>query len=201
MSGTCLPEGVSQAEFLDAVRTIQNRLAKQFASRMFNKDDVSSLIALHACEGLKNYDRRRPLAPFLYSHCRLRLINHVRDTYRRADAPCRRCHSGDPCGPDGRRCAAYVKWERFQTQKAAVRQPKYLESDQAVDTRVTATAEANAETTGLRELIDLNLPVELRESYLRMLSDEPVEHSVRRRVRAAVLEVLQEAGVRQDIVL
>jgi hypothetical protein len=200
VSRTCLPEGVDEAEFLAAVRSVGNLLAKQFAFRPFDAEDIRSIIAVHACEALPRYDRRRPLANFLFAHCKLRLLNHRRDHLKRSDSPCQRCRDGDPCGPDGRACTAHAKWAQFQARKTAVRQPVAYEDTGEKPQPVVTTID-QVEGSELHRLLDEGLPVELRSAYLRMLAGDPVDSHKRRRVQEVVLDILQENGLGENITL
>jgi len=58
---------------------------------------------------------------------------------------------------------------------------------------------AEVESKELDDLIDEELPVDLRADYLRMRSGLRVEKLRRRRVERAVLEILQGAGVAGDL--
>lgn len=53
-------------------------------------------ITIFALEGLKNYDNKRPLENFLWTHVRNRLFNYKRDNYQRPDKPCLTCPLYDP---------------------------------------------------------------------------------------------------------
>jgi hypothetical protein len=206
VSRRCVPEGVTEAEVVAAIEEVSRRLAKQYAFGPYAQDDIKGFVALYSCEALAagRYDRNRPLANFLYTNARNRLLNLKRDSSHRADTPCKACHAGTPCQPEGQ-CEAYRRWWARNSAKASIFFPNSANSAAEIaeenELRPQPSVVGQVEVKELRELIDERLPVELRADYLRMLSGEPVETSVRKRVRAAVLEIMEEAGVGQDITL
>jgi hypothetical protein len=56
-----LPNGVSTEEFLLVLDNISKRLANKFRFAYHSIDDMKQQAAIFALEGLKNYDKKRPL--------------------------------------------------------------------------------------------------------------------------------------------
>jgi hypothetical protein len=201
----CLPPGRTEAEVHDAVERIALLLSRQFVFGYYDIDDIKQQCRLYAYEALASgqYDSTRPIENFLSRSVRNRLLNLRRDKLRRADAPCKRCHRGQPCGPDGQVCAPYASWSETQRRKSAVCSPASMHAVPAdVDEagiRTQSPTTHQVEGDELRRLIDERLPVDLREPYLRMLAQDRVEHHVRRRVQDAVLEIMREVGYGEDV--
>ena len=79
---------VDENEFLKIVDIISKKLAYKFKFGYHEYDDMKQQISIFALEGLKNYDHKRPLENFLWTHVRNRLFNYKRDNYQRPDKPC-----------------------------------------------------------------------------------------------------------------
>jgi len=82
---------VSEEEFLQILENISKKLAYKFKFGYHDVEDMKQQISIFAIEGLKNYDNKRPLENFLWTHVRNRLFNYKRDNYQRPDKPCYTC--------------------------------------------------------------------------------------------------------------
>lgn len=85
------PKTVDENEFLRIVDIIAKKLAYKFKFGYHDFEDMKQQISIFALEGLKNYDHKRPLENFLWTHVRNRLFNYKRDNYQRPDKPCLTC--------------------------------------------------------------------------------------------------------------
>lgn len=90
------PLSVDENEFLKIVDIISKKLAYKFKFGYHDFEDMKQQISIFALEGLKNYDHKRPLENFLWTHVRNRLFNYKRDNYQRPDKPCLTCPLYDP---------------------------------------------------------------------------------------------------------
>jgi hypothetical protein len=87
---------VLEQDFLNAVENISKNLAYKFKFGYHSIEDMKQQIMVFALEGLKNYDNKRPLENFLWTHVRNRLFNYKRDNYQRPNKPCLTCPLYDP---------------------------------------------------------------------------------------------------------
>jgi DNA-directed RNA polymerase specialized sigma24 family protein len=87
---------VSEEELLEVINIITKKLAYKFKFGYHDIDDMKQQITVFALEGLKNYDYKRPLENFLWTHVRNRLFNYKRDNYQRPNKPCLTCPFFDP---------------------------------------------------------------------------------------------------------
>lgn len=100
--------GVTEQDFLNVLDNISKRLAYKFKFGYHDFDDMKQQISIFALEGLKNYDHKRPLENFLWTHVRNRLFNYKRDNYQRPDKPCLSCPLYDPhCKNSSSGCVEY----------------------------------------------------------------------------------------------
>lgn len=113
---------VTENEFLDIIDIISKKLAYKFKFGYHNFDDMKQQISIFALEGLENYDNKRPLENFLWTHVRNRLFNYKRDNYQRPNKPCYSCplFKNSICTKYSNKddCDLYRNWsERNQTKK------------------------------------------------------------------------------------
>ena len=113
--------------------------------------------------------------------------------YRRCDPPCQLCFNNQPCRPDGQLCERFVKWQKIQDAKAAVRNPSVFDEtagEAEWHARDKADVEGDAQTKELLSLIDERLDLELRADWLRLRAGVAVQKQRRLRVEEAVREIL-----------
>jgi len=193
-----IPEGLSESDVLAAIESVVRVLAPQFTFGPFDKDDIGQEIRVMCLDALPRYKPEvGPLQNFLFSHSKLRCINFKRDHHRRADAPCRSCHNGQPCGPDGEVCKKYATWRDIQDRKAAIRNPTGFDDtagEAEWHARDKSDVEGDVQTRELLRLIDARLPIDLRADYLRLRAGKAIGKAKKQAVEAAVREILGEAA-------
>lgn len=123
---TAKPE-VSETELLRVIDVISKKLAYKFKFGYHEIEDMKQQISIFAIEGLKNYDHKRPLENFLWTHVRNRLFNYKRDNYQRPDKPCLTCPLYDPAKKQSASaclkyqnkddCDLYAKWSVRNSSK------------------------------------------------------------------------------------
>jgi hypothetical protein len=193
-----LPDGVTESQFLEAAELAIAKLIPYFKHSFGLTVDVEDLRQMGMVFAIElmakdTYDRSRPLANYIWQHIRNRTLNEIRDKVRRSDSPCKSCHGGIPCRPGGQVCTSYAKWQRRQRAKANLMKPERLvldiHPDQAGITRANGVVD-DVLGCELENLIDEELPVELRHDYLRMRHGEPVHQARREKVQRAVAQII-----------
>lgn len=132
--------------------------------------------AIFAIEGLENYDNKRPLENFLWTHVRNRLFNYKRNNYQRPDKPCLKCplfdknlqNSTNGCTKfkDKNDCDPYKAWSNRNETKKNIMQPSFIEDDSQL---MKPNTLANfAENKEIIQFLDHNVESEYRESYLKL---------------------------------
>ena len=173
---TELPNGVSTEEFLLVLENISKRLAHKFRFAYHSVDDMKQQAAIFALEGLKNYDKKRPLENFLWTHVRNRLFNYKRNNYQRPDKPCHSCPFFDKgckvsinqCEKFTNKndCELYAAWAKRNEAKKNIIQPGYIESNTSFSP--STTIEPLLENKELIKFLDSNIQTEYREIYLKL---------------------------------
>jgi DNA-directed RNA polymerase specialized sigma24 family protein len=186
-----IPQGSSEARVLETIEEVVKVLAPQFKIPGFGVEDVAQEARCFAMEALPRFDSTRPLAGFIFCHCRLRLINLYRNMVRRSDAPCPSCRKKEPHQWTNR-CKTHEAWVRRNDRKAAL----MMTPNVADAPELGGTGNPTVETVEVDEmvaLIDENLDVELRSTYLRMRAGggNSVSKVLRKAVEDAVRAILK----------
>jgi DNA-directed RNA polymerase specialized sigma24 family protein len=194
---------VTEEEFLKVVDIISKKLVYKFKFGYHNIEDMKQQITIFALEGLKNYDKKRPLENFLWTHVRNRLFNFKRDNYQRPDKPCLTCPLYDPAlrastsgctkFADKESCDMYKSWNDRNTNKknlmyfTGTEEIKDYGNLFADDRDVVYEDTSNKE---MLELIEEHLTDEYRIIYLKMKDGSKVSTSDAKKLAEKIREIL-----------
>ncbi|MBY0525583.1 MAG: hypothetical protein K2R98_19415 [Gemmataceae bacterium] len=197
-----LPPGKTEQEVMAAIEKAVNILAPSFVFGYMDLDDIKQTARMYGLQCLRQYDSSRPLDNFVYSHIKNRLINYKRDNLRRNDAPCRECHAASMTGSpfshhtDSLPCQKYRAWKSRNDNKANIMHPldlDFIADEREPNTRQESEVESEVETKELLRLIDMNLDVDLRATFLQMKAGQSVPKARRMVVEKAVRDILKGA--------
>ena len=185
------PHNLTEQEVLAAMDKAIALLATTFMFGYYDSDDIRQEAYIFGLEALPRYDPSRPLENFLYTHIKNRLINFKRDKYHRTDPPCKICAEHGK-HPDGSTCQKYLAWKRRNASKQNLMRPQDIQTADDTDRsmKVNQSVVEDANIAECLELIDKNLDVELRSTYIRMKYGESVPKSKRLKVENAIKEIL-----------
>ena len=182
--------GKTQEEVLDEIKTVCRSISTQINFGYYDKEDIEQEGIILGITVLGDYDFERPLANFIYTHVRNRILNLQRKLLTRTDPPCLLCHqsiSGHSGHTDGKMCDSYKKWHKLNFTKRSLMEPMELEEGIAKD-----TVSDLSETKDLITKIDSLLPIYLRASYLRMRAGENVPENIKEQVEDFVRELIYQ---------
>ncbi len=190
-----IPPGHTEATVLEAIERAVGVLAPSFTFGYFDVDDIRQQGRVFAIEILEKetYDPSRKLENYLYTHIHNRLCNFKRDNFRRNDPPCPPCHRGEWC-EEGGPCSKYSAWKKRNAAKSNLMRPldiEHVHDEHEPGTRTPSTVEDDVQLQELLRMIDQDLPVELRQSYLQMRAGVSVPKARRLQVEKAVSEILK----------
>ena len=197
-----IPKGMTEQQVLDDIERVVREFGNNYAFGYYDLDDIRQEIRFESIKVLKKYKpigkngKFRPLPNFLYVHIKRRLLNLIRNKFKRMDPPCRMCHEGRYWEhEDGQICKRYQTWYKLNSMKANLTRPINLdginedsEQNVACKDRIDETIDVNA----LKDLINKNLDPQLRSDYLRMLSKEKIPNHRKVAVIEAVKEIIGE---------
>jgi len=172
--------GVDESDFLNIVNIITKKLAYKFKFGYHDIEDMHQQITIFAIEGLKNYDHKRPLENFLWTHVRNRLFNYKRDNYQRPNKPCLTCPLYDPhlkqsssgCTQYNNKedCDLYHKWASRNNSKKNLMHLTTIEEIKDYGS-IFHSPQPSSQIIDNAELLDdieSKLNGELREIYLKL---------------------------------
>ena len=145
---------MTEQEVLIVIEKIANRYCHKFKFGYFTAEDIKQEAFIIAVDALDRYDERRPLENFLSSHVKNRLINFKRDNY------CRQQKED-----------ADIKWELRNNAKKFLMEPldiSNIRDEQEKNMRNENDFIEDIFTREMFDLIDSELPVDLRSDYLRI---------------------------------
>lgn len=195
-----LPPGMSEEEVVRIIYKVVNILAGKFRFGYHGIEDMKQEGAVFAIEAINSgaYDNSRPLENFLYTHIRNRFINYKRNKYIRNEPPCKTCLFFDPklkksknqCAafPDKDECKKLSDWQMRNDAKKNLMKPLdvTLVSEGVVESDMSAN---EIELEEFKNIINVNLPLELRSDYLRMVAGIQIPKNRKDKVKQAILEI------------
>jgi hypothetical protein len=199
-SQTELPNGVSTEEFLLVLDNISKRLANKFRFAYHSTEDMKQQAAIFALEGLKNYDKSRPLENFLWTHVRNRLFNYKRNNYQRPDKPCHSCpffdkhckSSLNQCEKYSNKhdCELYAAWAKRNESKKNIIQPSYIENN----SRLAPSFSNNTllENKELIKFLDQNIQSEHRETYLKLKHGNKINKTDLKKLQSHIAKLMED---------
>jgi len=197
---TELPNGVSPEEFLLVLENISKRLAHKFRFAYHSIEDMKQQAAIFALEGLKNYDKKRPLENFLWTHVRNRLFNYKRNNYQRPDKPCHTCPFFDKgckvsinqCEKYSNKndCELYSAWAKRNEAKKNIIQPGYIESNTSFSP--SSTIEPLLENKELITFLDTHIQSEYREIYLKLKHGNKINKSDLKKLQNHIAKLMED---------
>jgi len=194
---------VDENEFLRVIDVISKKLAYKFKFGYHDFDDMKQQISIFALEGLKNYDHKRPLENFLWTHVRNRLFNYKRDNYQRPDKPCLSCPLYDPhCKKSSSGCENYANKEdcdlysswlnRNNTKKNLMHLTTIDEIKDYANTFYSN--EQNISSNEIFSLLEAHLTGEYRTLYLKVKSGTKINKSDMDKLSAKLKEIMKNHG-------
>lgn len=192
---------VSDKELLDTIDIISKKLAYKFKFGYHEIEDMKQQISIFALEGLKNYDHKRPLENFLWTHVRNRLFNFKRDNYQRPDKPCNKCPFFDPnfsstfngCKnhTDKLECSEYNNWySRNISKKNLMHLNTIEELKEYLPNKKDETDKAS--NNEILDRIEELLNGEYRQIYLKIKSGIKVSKNETLKLGKRIREIIDE---------
>lgn len=197
---------VDETILLNVIDIITKKLAYKFKFGYHDIEDMKQQISVFAIEGLKNYDHKRPLENFLWTHVRNRLFNYKRDNYQRPDKPCLTCPLYDPqlkesfsgCKKFNSKndCDLYASWNKRNSNKKNL---MYFTTIDEVKNYANAFEDQNEDpllksisNKEILNLLDEKLSDEYRTIYIKMKSGSKVNKMDQNKLLAKIKELIKD---------
>jgi hypothetical protein len=186
---------VDENEFLQIVENISKKLAYKFKFGYHSYDDMKQQISIFALEGLKNYDNKRPLENFLWTHIRNRLFNYKRDNYQRPDKPCYTCPlwKNSLCTKYANKndCELYYNWSKRNENKKNL---MHLTTIDEIKDYGNIFIDNNIENNEIINIIEANINGEERSIYLKLKDGNKVSKTDMLKLVEKLREILSTHG-------
>jgi len=193
-------KNITEEEFVEVWEKISKKLGYKFKFGYHSYEDMKQQAAIFALEGLKNYDNKRPLENFLWTHVRNRLFNYKRDNYQRPDKPCLTCPFYRPKESDcisecsefnnKNNCSLYSSWIKRNENKKNIMKPINLDSyDCETKNNLLSDYISNNE---LIEKINKNISIKNRPIFLKLLGGAKVPKIEIKKLITEIKEILQD---------
>jgi hypothetical protein len=192
-----IPNGMTLEDVTKSIEKSANILCPKFAFGYYDEDDLRQECFIWTIELLSKgrYDPTQSLDSYIYSHLFRRLINLKRNVFHRNDPPCKLCHANEPCMGRGQFCKKYLKWKKRNSNKANLIKPLDITNvadEHEQTTRTNSTVEYDAFTKEIVDIIDRDLPVEMRMPFLQMKAGVSVPKNVRTEVEDFIKGIMKE---------
>ena len=162
--------------------------------------------AIFALEGLKNYDHKRPLENFLWTHVRNRLFNYKRDNYQRPDKPCLTCPFHKPNDPkissecsefsNKHDCSLYESWIKRNDAKKNIMKPVGIdnlsENNNELSSDNFVSQISNKE---IIDLIDNNISIKNRPIFLKLKGGIKVSKLETKKLLLEIKNILKDHDI------
>ena len=164
-----IPKDMTEQQVIDQIDKVCNRIAPRYTFYGYTADDIKQESFIICMEALNRYDGIRPLENFLSVNLSNRLKNFVRDNHY---------FSGD------------------SEDRIKLMQPAQLDHENSIVDE-GSSGSMNYEDLDLKdmaELINENIPADIRMDYLKMINDVYVTRQKREDIISIILEILEEYG-------
>jgi hypothetical protein len=196
-------KNVDEKDFLHALENISKKLIYKFKFGYHEIEDMKQQAAIFAIEGLENYDNKRPLENFLWTHVRNRLFNFKRDNYFRPDNVCIGCPFFDPkfkksdnqCSKfkDKNDCSIYSEWTHRNQTKKNIMHPSSIDNEKNQNlSNETNDVLNNISNKEILSLIEKHIHTKYRETYLKLKGGSKVTKVEVTRLQKHIKQILDE---------
>jgi hypothetical protein len=197
---------VKEAEFVAVWEKISKKLGYKFKFGYHSHEDMKQQAAIFALEGLKNYDKSRPLENFLWTHVRNRLFNYKRDNYQRPDKPCLTCpffkEKDSSCSSqcseftDKAECSLYSSWTKRNESKKNIMKPVTIDNISENSKEITNdNLLKNISNKEIIKIIDENISVKNRPIFLKLLGNSKVPKTEINKLIKEIKQILKDHDI------
>ena len=195
---------INEDEFLNIVDIISKKLAYKFKFGYHDYEDMKQQISIFALEGLKNYDHKRPLENFLWTHVRNRLFNYKRDNYQRPDKPCLSCPLHNPQLSSGcekysnkNDCDLYEAWSKRNSVKKNLMHLTTIDEIKDYGNAFNSGDDSLINSVSSKEILTIvekHLNGEDRIIYLKVKSGSKVSKGDMKKLTTKLQQIIKDHG-------
>lgn len=168
-----IPKGMTEQQVIDQIKIVCDRISPRYTFYGYTVDDIKQEAFIICMEALNRYDEARPLENFLSVNLSNRLKNFVRDNH-------------------------FVGDENLERQR--VYQPAQLDYEDSIideDEKFSSSYET-IEYNDMAQILDKNLPANVRMDYLKMINDVYITKQRRQEIIDIINDILEEHGYHEN---
>jgi len=199
---------IEEEDFLKALDTISKKLIYKFKFGYHEIEDMKQQAAIFALEGLENYDNKRPLENFLWTHVHNRLFNFKRDKYFRPDNVCTTCPFYDPknlksnnqCAKFKNKndCDIYSQWQSRNQTKKNLMKPINIDHEQNSHIEQSHNFTNLLSNSEILSIIENNIDTKYRETYLRLKGGAKVQKQDLIKLQSHIAHILHNLNINME---
>ena len=174
-------EKLNKDEVLKLICKIASVLAPRYRFGYYDTEDIEQEAILIGLECLERYDSTQPLENFLWIHIKNRLKNFKRNNYIR------------PCPKDKNK----KEWdEKYFTKKNLLEPIGLDEVNDEAESNMSVNCQSlySMEQNEICEILDRNIPISLRNDFLKLRFGANLSRQKREKVIACIIEILEANG-------
>jgi len=163
------PKGMTDEQVTDIITTVCDRIAPKYTFYGYTIDDIKQEAFIICIEALNRYDGIRPLENFLSVNLSNRLKTFMRDNYFTGSS---------------------------SENRKKVFQPAQLDyEDHIIDEKDSFTTSYDEiDTKNMIDVVDKNIPANIRLDYLKIVNDIYVPKARRQEIISTIKSILEEHG-------
>lgn len=172
---------MEESDVIDTITKVCRALAPGFVFGCYDRCDIEQEAWMIAWKALDKFDPNKgKLYSFLYTHVKMRLITLKRDKFYRKSP---KNYEND--------VKRRTIWEKRNEDKKNISQPVNMENANYIPNMSNCIAEIVAQTE-LFELIDQNIPIELRADFRRLVEGANVPKQRQKKLIESMKEIVKE---------
>lgn len=157
-----IPKNLTEDQVIDQIKTVVDRIAPKYTFNGYDSEDIKQEAFIICMDALDRYDPSRPLENFLSVHLSNRLKNFVRDNH-------------------------------FTSKDDEIKK-KLLSPQSIINDSITIDCKQyidNIDISDIQELIDKNLPSNMRPDYLKIINNVYVPKKRRLEVITTIKSIME----------
>jgi len=189
-----VPQGYTEETVLQVMQTVLNQLCRAFRFGYYDMEDMRQEGYIYGMEALPQYkENRSSLSTFLHNHIRNRFINMQRNKLERRTPPCLVCpfyndiHCNTFTNTD--KCKRWRGWFKRNQSKRSLMETSIYDDEKSFS---VIDLLDNLVAKEALDILDRNMPLDLRADYRRLIDGAAVPKARRDKVYEVARNILLE---------
>ena len=182
-----IPEGYSEKKVLKLLDKICNSLAPIYKFGIYDIEDIKQEAMIIGLTALEDYDNQAKLDAYLYTYIKDKLKNFKRQKFSRFSFNCNNCSKFNP------ECKSCIKRENTELSKRNLSNAIDIDSmDPTKESSIMVFDTYNEDISEVIQLINKELPIDMREDYLKIKDGSYVEKNRKLLIENTIKIILKD---------